>query len=199
MSEHNAWDLGLPILKAKGLWGLPANVEPEMSVNTRGLPQGMASSVLLAGLATSPILGQLSLHDPTLSLWSYVDDLNLAASTREKLLESFWLLKGIWADFSLCMSNLKSTAWINVKRAKQSLHESTGFRSGGRGCLGEGRLELQVQVWELRFLPSFPSFPTENRRSKNVWESAWNSQTSLYQTCDTNLLKTTLRPWVDNG
>ena len=34
--------------------------------------------------------------------------------------------------------------------------------SGGRGCLGEGRLGLSGEVWEFRFLPSFPSFPREN-------------------------------------
>ena len=54
--------------------------------------------------------------------------------------------------------------------------------SGGQECLGEGRLGLPGQVWELRFLPSFPSFPRENRSSKNVWESVWKSQTSFFQT-----------------
>ena len=53
---------------------------------------------------------------------------------------------------------------------------------GGRGCLGEGRLGLPGQVWELRFLQSFPSFPRENRSSKSVWGSAWKSQTSFFQT-----------------
>ena len=43
-------------------------------------------------------------------------------------------------------------------------------------------LGLPGQVWELRFLPSFPSFPRENRSPKNVWESAWKSQTSFFQT-----------------
>ena len=39
------------------------------------------------------------------------------------------------------------------------------------------------QVWEFRFLPSFPSFPRESRSStKNLWESAWESQTSFFQT-----------------
>ena len=33
---------------------------------------------------------------------------------------------------------------------------------GGCRCLGEGRLPHPGQVWELRFLPSFPSFPREN-------------------------------------
>ena len=33
--------------------------------------------------------------------------------------------------------------------------------SGGRGCLEGGHLGLPGQVWELRFFPSFPSFPRE--------------------------------------
>ena len=42
---------------------------------------------------------------------------------------------------------------------------SRGPQSGGSGCLEEGRLGLPGQVWELRFLPSFPSFPRGNRSS----------------------------------
>ena len=40
------------------------------------------------------------------------------------------------------------------------------LHSGGRGCLGEGRLGVPGQVWEVRFLPSFPSFPRENSHFK---------------------------------
>ena len=54
--------------------------------------------------------------------------------------------------------------------------ENDHLRSGGRRCLGEGRLELSGQVWELRFLPLFPSFPGENCNSTNVWENAWKSR-----------------------
>ena len=53
--------------------------------------------------------------------------------------------------------------------------------SGGRGCLGEGRLGVPGQVWEFRFLLSFPSFHQESRSSRNVWENAWKSQTSFFQ------------------
>ena len=53
---------------------------------------------------------------------------------------------------------------------------------GGRGCLEEGRLGVPGQNWEFRFLPSFPSFPRENRSSRDVWEDACKSQTSFFQT-----------------
>ena len=52
--------------------------------------------------------------------------------------------------------------------------------SGGRGCLGGGRLGVPGQVREFRFLPSFPLFPGEDRSSSNVWENAWKSQTSSF-------------------
>ena len=47
---------------------------------------------------------------------------------------------------------------------------------------GEGRLGVPGQVWEFRFLLSFPIFPRENRSSRNVWENAWKAQTSFFQT-----------------
>ena len=54
--------------------------------------------------------------------------------------------------------------------------------SGGRGCLGEGRLGVPSQVWEFRFLRSFPAFPREDRSSRNVWEDARKFQTSFFET-----------------
>ena len=54
--------------------------------------------------------------------------------------------------------------------------------SGFEGILEEGRLGVPGEVWEFRFLPSFPTFPKENRSSRNVWENAWSSQTSFFQT-----------------
>ena len=44
------------------------------------------------------------------------------------------------------------------------------------------RMSGRSQVWEFRFLLSFPSFPRENRSSRNVWENARKSQTSVLQT-----------------
>ena len=38
--------------------------------------------------------------------------------------------------------------------------------SGGRGCLGEGRLGVPGQVWKFRFLPASPSFPREKSQFK---------------------------------
>ena len=56
--------------------------------------------------------------------------------------------------------------------------------SGGRGCLGEGRLGFPGQVWELRFLPSCPSFPQENRSSVHVWKTPGSPRHPLADTRD---------------
>ena len=53
-------------------------------------------------------------------------------------------------------ANLLQSAWAQANWEFQ----------GGPGCLGEGRLGVPGQVWEFRLLPSFPSFPRENRSSK---------------------------------
>ena len=82
LSTNNVRDLALPIINACGVWRLPANYPPEMFASSRGLPQGMASSVLLAELETCPVLWRLTRHDPTMQVWSYADDLNLATQWR---------------------------------------------------------------------------------------------------------------------
>ena len=79
--------------------------------------------------------------------------------------------------YPFCGDTSGPSRWTRRKRGK------CGLFSGGCGCLGEGRrLGVPGQVWELRFLPSFPLFSKENRSSKNVWEAAWKSQTSFFQT-----------------
>ena len=117
LSLDNIRDLVLPILKARGVWRLPNNCEPEIFVNSRGLPQGMASSVLLAEVAISPLLWRLSLHDPSLCMWSYVDDLNLCVESVPKLLEALDLHSGICCGLLVvhctsqvfCLDQLKET------------------------------------------------------------------------------------------
>ena len=52
----------------------------------------------------------------------------------------------------------------------------------GRRTSGTSRPSLGAQVLAL-----LPSFPRENDSSENDWESAWNSQTSFYQTSATSL------------
>ena len=104
-----------------------ATAPPEIFNNTRGLPQGMASSVLLAKLAICPLLWRLSLRDPNLSMQSYVDDLNVASSAMHGLLDALSYIRAFADDFKLSMADHKTTAWTNSRRDKQVLAEATGF------------------------------------------------------------------------
>ena len=127
LALDNIRDLALPILRAKGVWRLPKNCEPEVFVNSRGLPQGMASSVLLAEVAISPLLWRLSLHDSTLSMWSYVDDLNLCADSVPKLLEAWAYIQEFAVDFCLSIATHKCSVWINSKSQREEVHRETGL------------------------------------------------------------------------
>ena len=115
------------ILHARGVWRLPRNFPPEVFANTRGLPQGMASSVLFAELAISPLLWRLRWHDPTLQLWSYVDDLNVASDSMTKLTDALAYIREFEHDFHLSIANHKTTSWTNCPRDKQMLEEAVGF------------------------------------------------------------------------
>ena len=85
---------------------------------------------------------------------------------------------GFWAFFgSLPLRKGSTLSQAEVRNLKNNV-----WKSEDRGCLGEGRLGVPSQVWEFRFLLSFPLFPRENRSSRNVWENTWKSQTSVLQT-----------------
>ena len=128
LSLDNIRDLTLQILRARGVWRLPSNCEPEVIVNSRGLLQGMASSVLLAEVAISPLLWRLSLHDPTLSMWSYVDDLNLCADSIPKLLEAWAYIQEFALDFSVSIARHKCSVWTNSKRQRMEVQQETGLQ-----------------------------------------------------------------------
>ena len=127
LSTTNVRDLALPIINACGVWRLPDNYPPEMFATSKGLPQGMASSVLLAELALCIVLWRLTRHDPTTQVWSYVDDLNLATDTMETLVEAITYLREFESDFHLTIANHKTSAWTNMRRQQQMLEEATGL------------------------------------------------------------------------
>ena len=97
----------------------------------------------------------------------------------------------VWFCLLQCGAHFIGWCWFGVRmertgkapgRRNTQVSVIERKRSGGRGCLEEGRLGVPGQVWEFRFSPSFPSFPRENCSSRNVWENASKSQTSFFQT-----------------
>ena len=76
LSYLNIMDLLVPLAGAVGVWKLPLSAAPTPFATSRGLPQGMASSVLMAELAISPLLWRIARAMPDVDICAYVDDLN---------------------------------------------------------------------------------------------------------------------------
>ena len=67
-------DLLAPVACAIGTWKLPMSAAPNPFGTTRGLPQGMATSVLLAELAISPVLWRITRSLPEVTVCAYVHE-----------------------------------------------------------------------------------------------------------------------------
>ena len=76
----------------------------------RGLPQGLASSVILSELFLSVLLRRLHACVDIDSV-CYMDDLTLVADTQEKLVDAMRILWDFSFDFSLDISGDKSFLW----------------------------------------------------------------------------------------
>ena len=102
---------------------------PKIFRNTRGLPQGMATSVLLSELAIAPLLWRVGTCWPMVTICAYVDDLNFASSSREQLLGTVQFLRQFEADFALSLSLWQNTrVWSSNPREKQVIEAATGFQ-----------------------------------------------------------------------
>ena len=62
LSFPSIMDLLAPVACAIGTWKLPISASPTPFGTSRGLPQGMATSVILAELVTSHLPGSLENH-----------------------------------------------------------------------------------------------------------------------------------------
>ena len=89
LSFPSIMDLLAPVACAVGTWKLPLSAAPTPFATSRGLPQGMATSVLLAELAITPLLWRITRSLPDVKVCAYVDDLNLyTLATRPICFES---------------------------------------------------------------------------------------------------------------
>ena len=76
-----------PLRAASYTWKLPFGAVSKCMHHQRGLPQGMASSVLLAEIAISPLLWKvdLALRGRDVEIIAYVDDLNFITTSESDL------------------------------------------------------------------------------------------------------------------
>ena len=110
LSERSVREFVAPILAAKGAWRLPLNCVAPFLARSRGLPQGLACSVLGSEVFLAIFLWRIH------KLWHlcaicYVDDLNLVAQDAHTFRCILRELFAFASDFSVCISSDKSCVW----------------------------------------------------------------------------------------
>ena len=110
LSSRTTRMLTWPILSSSSVWRLPANV-PNPSVQAeRGLPQGMASSVLFAELNVACLVHKLQACVQC-STVVYVDDISVITSSLGDLRSALLIVLHFVRTFRLNLSLLKSALW----------------------------------------------------------------------------------------
>ena len=127
LQPEYAEKLLVPFRIASGVWRLPHNAAPMPFRSGRGLPQGMSTSVLLAELAISPLVWRVSRGLPDVSIWAYVDDLNMITCQRDKLDRIVRYLREFEGDFSLSLSLAKTKVWTSDPSLNEAIALQTGF------------------------------------------------------------------------
>ena len=117
-----------PIVASKGFWRLPQNACTSVWENQRGVPQGMATSVMMAELCISVLLWKLRACAEVVCL-TYVDDVNILAATRETLVSALHIPWDFVGDFNLKLSLLKTRIWGSDKKATKQLAEVWGVKT----------------------------------------------------------------------
>ena len=123
--------------------------------HARGLPQGMAGSVLLAELAIAPLMWRLR-SLPNLSAIAYVDDLNLIALSREELFRAITILREFEQHFALSLSEVKTKVWVTNPAAAPVLARESGFQA-------TSVLDALGAQWKLN-RTAVPTYPKELAR-----------------------------------
>ena len=97
-------------------------------MNRRGLPQGMASSVLMSELSLVPLMCFLTLRfGDAIQPISYVDDVNVVCSSVPCLAGVSSVVREFSEDFRLKLSELKTKVWSSKPHQHEKLRQDTGF------------------------------------------------------------------------
>ena len=127
LSFPSIMDLLAPVACAIGTWKLPLSAAPTPFATPRGLPQGMATSVLLAELAITPLLWRITRSLPDVIVCAYVDDLNMHTGNKEHLVRVVALLRDFENHFSLSLAQAKTKVWATDVKTHEELANGTGF------------------------------------------------------------------------
>ena len=160
MSDLLASALERPLGGAKFFWRLPTNAKSNLHVHERGLPQGMAGSVLLAECHIAPPIWRTRWAlqaDPGSLIISYVDDLNLCCTTPSALLARvIEILFEFETDFALSLSSSKTKLWSTDPAECEKLVQMSGFQQ-------TSTLSALGAEWPISYKAN-PSYDKERQR-----------------------------------
>ena len=102
-----------PLRVASFSWKLPSGATSESMHHQRGLPQGMASSVLLAEVAICPVLWkvEVAMGQKDMNIIAYVDDLNFITTSKSDLERVLEFLREFSDHFALDLAREKTKIW----------------------------------------------------------------------------------------
>ena len=131
-----------PLCHSKSVWKLPGNMVNPVVQAQRGLPQGMASSVLLAELVIACLVRKIHwcAHCHTIV---YVDDINVVAFSLEDLRRCLEVVIDFVHTFCLSLSIMKSVLWGTDHDGLKQLEDAFGIQL-------VHTLEAFGATWQLR-------------------------------------------------
>ena len=122
----NVSQIAQDIKGSAGYWRLPCQSVSPLIRNTRGLPQGLSTSVLLAETLVSLLMRRL-VSIPDLDSVLYVDDVTLAVKTKASYLLLLSEVLFFAESFSLTLSGDKSVIWGTEELELQNIAREQGF------------------------------------------------------------------------
>ena len=99
-----------PLKHVKGCWRMPANAVVPFRQHERGLPQGVATSVILSELCVAMFLWRLHAIVRVETI-CYVDDLSVMATNRDDIEKAFDLLVAFTQHLHLALAETKTKFW----------------------------------------------------------------------------------------
>ena len=126
LADQDAEELMLPFENGCGFWRLPHNTTAPPARHPRGLPQGLASSVLLNEVFLSVFLRRLH-RCVDIDSVCYVDDITLVATRKNQLLLALELLTQFANDFCLVVSQEKTQIWGSDRTQLREIARDTGL------------------------------------------------------------------------
>ena len=126
LSQQCADQMAMIIEDCKGVWRLPFNSVAATFRRSKGIPQGMATSVAMAELAVASFLWRLHAIVPVITV-VYVDDINVIATDREHFQRALALILEWVSDFQLDLARNKSCLWGTDPRSLSEISELCGI------------------------------------------------------------------------